>query len=289
EMHEADAQKAQSAQDIARGKVGLCMDFEHGFVFHGYADVFINMSSAGFTGKGTLDLLIDPNANKWHIFVGGYRDGSVQVPTFWNPEASVSLYPVEVGFKYWGIEVAIDAYFLTGNDIPGPPPIHPEAAAYFGEQTSSNRNMLNGSACSGSTAALGTGLAFGLGMEFKFNKKNQRKIFGLRITVYDIRIRGMFGADVSLLKYSESSQCQEGQPSDGPHGIKGFRATGRVWAFVDASGKVLGVPIPNIGLGVKLEADVFNPSYFDAVVVINFIKKWRFGVDIGKKCGVPCD
>ena len=35
--------------------------------------------AAGLTGSGALDLLIDPGSNRWHLFVGGYRDGSVEV------------------------------------------------------------------------------------------------------------------------------------------------------------------------------------------------------------------
>ncbi|MEM9918468.1 MAG: hypothetical protein AAF990_10255 [Bacteroidota bacterium] len=285
QMQNADAQSTQNASNEIKFKLGLSLDFENGFSFHGYADVNINQPSAGLTGSGTLDLLIDPGNNRWHLFIGGYRDGSVQVPSFWNPQASISLYPVSVSLQYWGQTFTADVYFLTGNDIPGPPPLHPEAAAYFGESVATNRGDLNGS-CPGSTVAMGTGFAFGASLFFKFEKKIKKKILFAKITVLKVKVSGGVGFDLSFLKYDPNAVCQNGTS---PHGVNGFRATGRIWAFVDARGKVLGIPLPTIGVGVKLEADIVKPSYFDATVVINFIKKWRFSLDLGDKCGVLCN
>ena len=288
QMHNEDAQDVQApttAEDKVKFKLGLSLDFESGFSFHGYADVNISIPTAGIKGSGTLDLLIDPGNNKWHLFIGGYRDGSVKVPSFWNPDAMVSLYPNQVSLDYWGATFTADTYFLTGNDIPGPPPIHPEAASYFGENPTTNRGALSGQ-CPGSTKAMGTGFAFGASLFFKFEKKEKRKIAFVTITVLRVKVAGGIGFDLSMLKYDPNAICQDGTT---PHGAKGFRATGKIWAFVNASGKVIGIPFPELGVGVKLEADVFKPSYFDATVVINFIKKFRFGLDLGSKCGVLCN
>ncbi|MEM9917721.1 MAG: hypothetical protein AAF990_06475 [Bacteroidota bacterium] len=285
-MQSSIAAEVLAAYDVIKAKVGMSLDFDHG-ILHGYADVFINLPDAGFVGYGVLDLLVDPG-DGWHLFVGGYRDGSVKVPTFWDPTTEISLYPALVAFNLWGFNMMADVYFMTGTGIPGPPPLHPEAAEYFGETPTTNRAALD-NVCPQSKAALGTGLAFGTSVSFKFKKKKKKRIFGVKITLYKFDIKAMFGADFAFLKYSSDSQCQDGQPSSGSHGWNGFRVRGTIWVFVNAKGKVMGIPLPEIGLGLKMTTDFKDPSYFDAIVVINFIKKWRIGLDLGTECGVPCD
>ncbi|MEM8906625.1 MAG: hypothetical protein AAGD05_02160, partial [Bacteroidota bacterium] len=107
-----------------------------------------------------------------------------------------------------------------------------------------------------------------------------------KVTILDIRVNGGAGFDIALLQYGPNTQCS--QTGQNPHGLNNFRATGNIWGYIDVKGKVLGVRLPGIGLGALLQADIPNPSFFKAQVVLRFIKKWNFKFDIGSKCGHPC-
>lgn len=278
EMHRKDTAEAQQVDgDKISLKLGLSLDFVNGFKFHGFAQAYLNAADSQVQGKGTLDLLLDPNANKWHLYVGGYHDPAVMVEEFGSEGNNlVRLYPVNAQVSYAEINARADAYFLVGNDIPGAPKLHPAAAAYFGTDEGTvedNRALLR---CDGRSAASGTGLAFGAGMEVSFEQKKKK----LGVTLYDIQVKGGVGFDLALLKYGDSFNCNGNQN----HGLNKSRASGNIWAFVNAKGKVFVVPIPELGVGVKLAADIPNPGSFDAVVVINLWKKLRFGFEVGTQC-----
>lgn len=286
DMQKDDLEKAQALpEDKISMKVGLSLDFEDGFTLHGYAEVFLRAAQSTIVGTGTMDLLVAPSENEWHLYVGGYRDGSVEVPTFWGDDGSVvSLYPLNVGIEYAGVDVSADAYFLLGNTIPGPPAIHPAAAAYFGgdtEEPDDNRDILY---CEGRTPANGSGIAFGASLFFEFKKTIKK--WGVKVLQADVK--GGLGFDISLLKYGAGTACNNANIEPGPHGVNYFRMTGNMWAFVSATGKVFVVPLPEIGVGVMMKADIPNPSYFEATVLIKFIKKFKFNLDIGEECGHPC-
>ncbi len=293
DMHKKDTEEVAANTDKIVGKVGISLDFEGGFSFHGYAEVNIKAAGGKLTGRGQLDLLIDPNGTddypngRWHLYLGGYDNGAVTVPSFFNPENEIVLYPNHVSFKYAGLSVVAKAYFLLGNDIPGPPPLNAEAASYFRIPTTSNAENRLALQCGGRSPARGTGIALGASLTVKFEKKVQKKFFGKKITIVKINARGGAGFDISLLKYGPETYCSNGSPGDS-HGVNGFRATGNVWAFVDVNGKILGARLPGIGLGVLLQADIPNPSFFRAAAVLKFIKRWSIKFDIGSECGHPC-
>lgn len=282
-IEDNDESTADPPPNTIIGRIGISLDFVN-WSFHAFAEAKINFPDAGVKGYGAVDIWVDPSEGEWHLFIGGYQDGSVEVPEFFNPEASIALFPVSVTLTLLGTNLEANLYFLTGTGIPGPPPMHPEAAAYFEEPVPEQGNRPGLNAC-GRSPASGTGIAFGASMLFKFDKKIKKKILFTNVTILDVKVNGGVGFDIALLKYHASTSCSNGVS---PHGLNGFRATGRVWAFVNASGKVLFIPIPPIGVGLKFEADIPKPSYFDCVVVINFIKKWRFGIELGDKCGTPC-
>lgn len=296
-MHNEDADNARKSEDKMSAKLGLSLDFEHGFSFHGYAEVFLNYTTINLTGTGSLDLLIDPAHDKWHLYIGGYSDGSVERLDFFDPYPNgpngapntAPMVPLGVTIKYSDdLTVAADVYFLMGNDLPGPPPMHPQAAEFFEEPVSNNRGTLN---CNGRSPAMGTGIAFGAAAFFTVEKTVKKFPPGC---IRDVKVKayGGVGFDISLLSYGKGTTCPnpDAEPNGDTQGIKGFRMTGRIWAFVDIKGKhVTCIPIPRIGAGLKLEADVINPSYFDVTVVVRFIKKIKFKLEIGDKCGVPCD
>lgn len=269
-----------------KAKVGLNLDFENGFIIHGFADVKINIASI-ITGHGTVDLILpikpDAQGAKWHFYLGGYYDGSVTTTGFFDENQIVTLAPVSVAIDYGSFQLSANAYFLTGNDIPGPPPPHPDVVAFFGpEGASHNRGKLE---CGGKSASMGTGIAFGAACFFDFEKVKSGW-FKSCVGGYKIDLGGGIGFDLALLKYGPGESCSGGGSVGG---INGTRAMGRVFAFVNIQkGNVSCIPLPHLGIGVKLRFDVVKPSYFQGVVKLDFIKELTFQVEWGDECGKVC-
>lgn len=290
ERQASDKEKAKSKPDVIGCKVGLSFDFEEELSFHGFAEVYFNVANGKIYGSGTMDMLLDPNEDKFHIWVGGYQDGTVEVHDFFNPDNKISLYPVNVNVQFSeDISARVDTYFLLGNDIPGPPPLDPAAAAFFDiSPSTNNRDGLVDGVCENNPAD-GTGIAFGAALKLEFKKKIKKKKRRKEKTVAEINVRGGAGFDISLLQYAANTTCALAEEHEGPeHGLNYFRATGRIYAYVDVSGKVFRFRMPSMGVGVLLEADIPDPSYFDARITLKFIKKWKFGVQLGDQCGRPC-
>jgi len=255
----------------------LRMNFAAGFELQGTFNTYLDAGNGIIVGSGSADLLLSTPQNKWHLYIGGYSDGSVTIQQLSN---TVTLYPVSVSIQYKNdpndpnddIQVSASAYFMTGNDIPGPPPLDPQAAAIFGAN-SNNRGSLGG------TPALGTGFAFGAAAGFNFTYvKTPSKRY--------VTLQGGVGFDISLLKYANGTTCSLSNTS--PHGLKHWRATGNLWAFLNASGKwKIGATFSfNTNIGVLLQADVPKPSYFDSQVLLKvFGINIPFNLAIGQECG----
>ncbi len=255
----------------------LRMNFAAGFELQGTFNTYLDAGNGIIVGSGSADLLLSTPQNKWHLYIGGYSDGSVTIQQLSN---TVTLYPVSVSIQYKNdpndpnddIQVSASAYFMTGNDIPGPPPLDPQAAAIFGAN-STNRGTLGG------TPALGTGFAFGAAAGFNFTYvKTPSKRY--------VTLQGGVGFDISLLKYANGTTCSLSNTS--PHGLKHWRATGNLWAFLNASGKwKIGATFNfNTNIGVLLQADVPKPSYFDSQVLLKvFGINIPFNLAIGQECG----
>lgn len=288
EMHQHDEEDVQIVQENKiKGKMGLSLDFEKG-VFHAYSNITMSLVDGAITGHGTMDLLIDPDNEKFHLYIGGYRDNSIVVPDFFDPENKVEiLTPLNVLVDFeesLGLTAKAEVYFLLGNEIPGPPPVHPEAARYF--EIEENANNLDRLTCGGNSPTLGTGIAFGASLFFTMKQKVKINLGIAKITILEAKVEGGVGFDVALLKYGGATTCNDGTS---PHGVKGFRATGNIWAFVLASGKAFGMPIGSgIGAGVYLGADIPNPSYFKTVAILDIGKRFKFNLDLGSECGFPC-
>lgn len=262
----------------------LRMNFTNGLEYQGTTRVYLDAAEGTITGTGGIDLLFSAPRDRWHIYIGGYENQAIIAGD------GAPLPPVSVDIYYENdpdlpgddILITVGAYLLTGNDIPGPPPLHPAAAAYFNTSSaaSNNRAGLAGS------AALGTGFAFGayalvdLDVDLYKTKKNGNK-----------KKKGWFraevgaGFDLSLLKYGSSTYCSES--GDSPHGHHGWRATGRIWAYVDGRAK-WGLFKKNLSIGLLLDADVPQPSYF--LVYLKFrilLININLEVPVGERCGVP--
>ena len=290
ELDDNDA-AADNPDSGVKAKLGISLDFVDGLSFHAFGDVSINIGDNLLKGSGTIDMLLDPASNDWHYYLGGYYQNdqgiSIQVPDFFDDSKFITLSPVSAAIDYGGFNVQASMYFLAGTKIPGPPPAPPEVAQFFadeGDPVKDNRNLLT---CEGRDPAMGTGIAFGASAFLTFDKKF-KGFFGSCFPGMKVSVIGGVGFDLAFLKYAAESQC----PATGasPHGINGFRATGRVYTFVEIkSGHVLCFPIPPLGFGVKVEFDVPNPSFFEAKCVLKVGKKWRFTIPIGDQCGSPCN
>ena len=144
---------------------------------------------------------------------------------------------------------------------------HPAAAAVFGIQD--NRDDL------GDSAALGTGFAFGANVHFHIFYQKAAKRY--------LTLEGGAGFDFALLKYNEGSVCSLSGTS--PHGLKYWRASGNIWAYLAAYGKWWGVNF-NTALGVMLAGDGPRPSSFHIDAFLDFgIFDLHLQKDIGTECG----
>lgn len=283
-MQKDDKAKINPAVNKILAKVGMSFDFENGFGFHAFAEVKLNLQNK-ITGSGTIDILAKPREKEWHFYLGGYYDGSVTTNDFFDPTMTIPLAPVSATLNYGGFTLSANAYFLTGNKIPGPPPPAPQVEKFFGAEASeNNRGYLK---CGpGSDPALGTGIAFGASCFFDF-EKIKKGLFGSCVGGWKADLGGGIGFDLALLKYADGAMCSvSNQPS---LGINGLRATGRVFAFVHVeAGHVTCIPLPHLGIGVKIRFDIIKPSYFQGIVVLDFIKKNVFKVNWGEECGSTC-
>ena len=285
EMQKDDMKEVEESVDKIMAKLGMSLDFGNGGSFHAYAEVKLDAANNKIQGKGQLDMLIDPSGGKWHMYIGGYDSPEIEVPSFFDPSTNITLYPITVGLELAGVEVVAKTYFLLGNDIVGPPDINAAAASFFDISTNSNaenREILN---CGGANPATGTGIAFGASLTAELNKKVQKRIFGKKVTILNVQAKGGAGFDVALLRYENGSVC--GLTGQTPHGANYFRASGNVWAYISAKGKVLGIRLPTIGMGVLLRADIPDPNYFQVLAVLKFKGTWKFDFEIGERCGVP--
>jgi len=272
-----DKVKAQAVADGIKAKIGISLNFEGPFVFHAYGEVSIKVGNI-LTGSGAIDVLLGDGA--WHVYVGGYY-GGIPIPGFFD-DTPMTLSPVSATIQYSGFSVNANMYFMTGNDIPGPPPPHPKVVQFFGDAAEqSNRELMDDCA----NPAMGTGIAFGASAFFKFSKV-KKGLFGSCVGGLKVNVHGGIGFDLALIKYGSSASCTGGGSGDG---INGFRATGRVFVFIEIKkGHFTCIPIPPLGIGLAIKFDVPDPSYFQILAVIKVGKTFRFNLELGDECGSMC-
>lgn len=282
-MAEDETNAAQDVDDKIKAAVALTLNFTSGFELHGSFAAYLSAANNMITGQGVIDLYFNSSSNDWHLYIGGYPDNSVV-----NHSDQV-IPPVSVSIDYGVFEITASLYFMTGNGIPGAPPIDPRAASFFNISGNQNNRALLGTG--GRSPALGSGFAFGASAFFNFNKyngecgilkKNKKPVY--------VGIMGGAGFDISLLKYSSDTECSL-KPGSNGHGLNGWRAGGRLWTFMGVTGgrwKVLGAcaNIPRFSAGILFDGDVPNPSYFRAAIVFKVIGiNINLKADIGEQCG----
>lgn len=253
--------------------VFLRLNFDGGFEMHGSFGAWLDAAQGKIKGVGVVDLLISPMQNKFHIWIGGYHDDSV-INHLGDP-----IPPVGVTIQFsQNMSVQCGLYFLAGNDVPSPPGIHPQAAAFFGiPTTSNNRDDLTGA----HDMAKGAGFAFGAFALFDINYTKPGN------NCFYVKLAGGVGFDISLLKYPYDTKCSVS--GNHPHGLKGWRAKGAIWAYLELEGKmkvlVPCVKAPNLSVGILLQADVAKPSYFNAHLKL---KIWKFNLNVKANLGDEC-
>lgn len=268
---DANASNAPNNQILAT--VFLRLNFEQGFEFQGTFRAKIMAAQGMVVGDGGVDLLASRPQRRWHIYVGGYSSNTIIAGD------GAVLPPVQVTLNFGeGITAGAGAYFLTGNDLPGPPPLHEAAAAYFGvtSATANNRASLGG------RAAAGTGFAFGA---FVFARIDKRIRPGGNYDRNCVRAEVGAGFDVSLLRYDSDTYCS--LSGDSPHGHKGWRATGRIWAYIQGQATYRGIGI-NLGAGILAQADLPKPTFLSLNLVVRIGPfDVRAKLDVGEECGAP--
>jgi hypothetical protein len=268
-----DANAANAPNNQILATLFMRLNFEQGFEFQGTFRAKIMAAQGVIVGDGGVDLLASIPQQRWHIYVGGYSSNTIVAGD------GAVLPPVQVTLNLGeGITAEAGAYFLTGNDLPGPPPLHEAAAAYFGvtSATANNRGSLGG------RAAAGTGFAFGAFVSARIDKRIRPNGDYNKNCV---RAEVGAGFDVSLLRYSSNTYCS--LSGDSPHGHKGWRATGRIWAYIHGQATYRGIGI-NLGAGILAEADLPKPTYLRlhlAVTIGPF--NVRTSLEVGDQCGPP--
>jgi hypothetical protein len=266
------------------------MNFEAGFEFQGTFRANFSFANGTVEGGGGIDVLASfkQNApNKWHIYIGGYSDNSIIA------NDGIPLPPIYVSIQLSGnVTGTAQAYFLVGNDLPGPPPPPSNSGPCI--NFPSNGPAQNRGPLDSGRAAAGTGFAFGASIEvslkfrtrrYKCKETKSRDRCNYRCSRWhNNKAEFTLGAgfDISLLKYGPNTYCS--LTGDSPHGHKGWRATGRIWAFLDVSVKYRGAGL-NVGLGLALEADVPEPGYLYATAYVKVIVCLSPEVNIGDRCG----
>ncbi|MEL7160073.1 MAG: hypothetical protein AAFN92_04890, partial [Bacteroidota bacterium] len=275
EVQLTDAQATDAPVGSILGSLFLRLNFVGGFELQGTARVKIDAAQGVIKGEGGIDLLVSTQQNRWHLYVGGYTDNSIYASD--NevlPPINVSL---DLGPQ---VNVSAGVYFLVGNDIPGPPPLHPQAAAYFGVTSSTANNR----ASLGNRAALGSGFAFGA---YIVGTAEGRTRDGGSYDKNSFKAEAGAGFDVSLLHYKRTTRCSLTGTS--PHGHKGWRATGNIWAYADIRAKYRGFG-KHLSVGVLIRADIPKPVYLHLTVKIKFpwpVKWITIRAKIGNECGIP--
>ncbi|MBK7425521.1 MAG: hypothetical protein IPI60_00010 [Saprospiraceae bacterium] len=293
-----DADDLSSAQENQADKITaavyLELNFLDGFVMQGSFGAFMNASQGRIVGQGNIDLLIDPGKNKWHLYIGGYSDGTVV------DSEGKKLPPINATISCGSFNITANVYFLTGNDIPGAPPIDPFVAAFFNISPNvNNREILK---IGGRSPAAGTGFALGASAHFDINAGEGtcktadwsaaqwwRPWPNFYNSPTFVQVSGGVGFDISLLKYAPQTVCELSGTS--PHGIKGWRAGGSLWAYLDIKQgrwRLLGccAPIPRFSAGILLHGDVPNPSYFRAILKFSIVGiNVNLNSNIGSQCG----
>lgn len=245
-------------------QVGLDLDFDNKSYFASL-DAYIN-AKGGIAASGSITFYTSPT--DWYIWVG-----HTNLARRWKFE-QIPIGPVEA---------TIEAYFLTGTELPAAPQPPEDIAKLLrlqGDEFDFGRNF-------NSELAQGAGFAFGA--SFKIGQE-----FDWGIVYADVYAKA--GFDLMVRDFGDA-HCFG---SEGPLGMDGWYATGQMYAAlqgeIGARVKLFGIdkriPILAAGIGVLAQAQLPNPWFIKGyagieVKVLGFINiHSRLKVIIGEECEI---
>ncbi|RBW60760.1 hypothetical protein DS884_04060 [Tenacibaculum sp. E3R01] len=243
--------------------------------FQTTAEVYINLGlikGVGDYGRaGWLDFYASPD--EWHLLIG-------------TPKDRIGI-KLDLGI----LNVSMDAYFMTGDNLPGSPPPPLIVADILGLDIADldymrDLNMLES----------GKGLAFGASVSVTTGD--------LTFLIFYARFDAGVGFDIMIKDYGEA-HCKG---SSEPIGMNGWYANGQAYAYLQGElgltfrlfGSKTKIPIISGGGAVLLQAKLPNPAWFRGYLGGRFnllgglIKgSFRFKIELGEQCeivgGSPLD
>lgn len=248
--------------------VDISINFATG-VFHGNFDVYANVADilvgAGNGGLVCASEIHYASLADWYIKIGS--------PTPDDKRAGLRL--TIPGFGNIGVA---RTYLQIGTKVDGMPPLPPDIASVTGLEDEERRSEV------------GTGAGFCFGVDLQLGVKN----FNFLMFYGSLNIH--LGFDVSLIRYPSSTVCQG---STSPIGIKGWYASGQIYAGIGADlgikvkifGKRKEFSLVHIQVAAALQAKLPNPFWaqgaigFDYSILDGLIKgHGNFEFEIGQQC-----
>lgn len=243
--------------------------------FHATSELYINfgvIKGIGPSGRaGWLDFYV--SGDEWHLLIG-------------TPEDRVGI-KLDLGI----LNIQMDSYFMTGDNLPGSPPPPPIVAEILGLDIADLDYMRDANALES-----GLGLAFGASMSVSTGD--------LTFLIFYAKFDAGVGFDIMLKDYGDA-YCKG---SSEQIGMNGWYANGQSYAYLQGelglTFKLFGgkkkIPIISGGGAVLLQARLPNPVWMRGYLGGHYnllgglIKgKFRFKVELGEKCeivgGSPLD
>lgn len=240
-------------------------------ILHATSDVYVDYDILEGSGAnkraGWLDFYV--GNGEWHLLVGTPDD------------------PLGVKLDLGIVRMDSEAYFMTGNNIPGSPPPHYMVTQMLGIDASDLDYMRDFNSLES-----GKGFAFGTSWHMSTGD--------LRFLIFYASFKAGFGIDMMMKDYKEA-HCVG---SSDQLGLNGWYANGQAYAYVSGRVglkiKVFGfskkIDIFSASAGVLFQARLPNPTWMRGYlggrysVLGGAVKgSFNFKVELGEKCDIEGD
>ena len=242
-------------------------EFRYVFPDRTFTGVFdINFDLTPFDVSIQMDLLFSPE--DWHVKIG-------------DPYGEIAS--ADFGFA----DLSVNAYFMTGTDIPGipdPPSFFGVSQYSVGEYAPERKPGVSN----------GKGFAFGANASLDTGD--------LTFLIFFARLRGEIGFDFSLMKQTEgcNNWREVGLQAGEPPGWSGWYGQGQVYAYVMLKAGVKiklirtrTITLISAELGALMQGKGPKPTWMMGMLkgkftVLKVIKvSFRFKAEIGNECELP--
>ena len=250
-------ENAESPPPSVGAPLSCFIDIELNFdepSFHGELAVFLNYEGIQGVGAGgkMVDAAFHFDPDKWYVYVG--KPGI-------NERCGIMMTIPGIG-----LQVRADSYLMVGTEVPPMAPLPPEVLeiAYMVNTNESLRT-------SGQGFVLGASVGFSI----------DAKVAG----IIETSLKAQAGFDMMLRKY-EGLVCEG---STDPVGIKGWYASGQLYAFITGKLAVMGVDIAEAGIAAVLQARLPNPFWGQATVGVKLkVGPLTFNKSLKLELGEDC-